>query len=66
MCASCEVFYINGVKCHELGCPDSWRDDNRSCEWCDGDFVPKFKEQNCCSADCASDYYGIDVEYPEV
>lgn len=27
MCDSCEVLTINGVYCHELGCPEAWKDE---------------------------------------
>ena len=26
MCQQCETVHINGVKCHEQGCPDAWMD----------------------------------------
>ena len=25
-CDGCAILSINGVLCHETGCPDSWRD----------------------------------------
>lgn len=34
MCLSCEVVNINGMNCHELGCPDSWRDYMYECQEC--------------------------------
>ena len=38
MCDSCNVLSINGVNCHELGCPDAWQDYEVKCKWCDNDF----------------------------
>ena len=57
MCNSCEVLYINGVKCHETGCPDSYKDETRSCKWCGCEFKPYDELQNLCSEDCAESYY---------
>ena len=34
MCQSCEVLNINGVNCHEIGCPDAWKDYTRECKEC--------------------------------
>ena len=31
-CASCEVLVINNVICHELGCPNAWKDETRECK----------------------------------
>jgi len=58
MCQSCEVVRINGVLCHEIGCPDAWQDYLVECAWCGSDFLPAFKGQDCCSADCAECYHG--------
>ena len=52
-CNSCEVLYINGVKCHETGCPEAWRDEVRECAWCPQTFTPEHKDQKYCSEDCA-------------
>lgn len=41
MCDSCEVVRINGVLCHEAGCPDAWRDRTRECDVCGCDFLPE-------------------------
>ncbi len=57
MCESCEVLYINGVKCHETGCPDQWKDYNKECKWCGSKFVPEEKQQECCSIECQQAYY---------
>ncbi len=56
MCDSCEVLYINNVKCHESGCPNAWKDEKRSCLWCGQIFTPEDKEQLFCNNECAEDY----------
>jgi hypothetical protein len=52
-CPSCEVLTINGVRCHEHGCPDAWREKTRECAECGSDFVPEYREQTFCSDECA-------------
>lgn len=56
-CNSCEILYINGVRTHEEGCPEEWKDYQRECLWCGGKFTPKDKMQLCCDSDCAEAYY---------
>ena len=51
MCNSCEVLNINGINCHEIGCPDSWKDYTRECKWCGYDFIPEESYQQFCE-DC--------------
>ncbi|KKL95470.1 hypothetical protein LCGC14_1854320, partial [marine sediment metagenome] len=41
MCSSCEAVMINGVHCHEFGCPDAWREKKRECPWCGQEFIPE-------------------------
>lgn len=55
-CASCEALMINGVYCHELGCPDAWKDEVRECKWCGRAFKPKEKPQHCCTKQCERAY----------
>lgn len=57
-CGSCEVLYINGVRTHEIGCPEAWREHSRECNWCGSEFKPETKHQDCCSPDCAEAYHG--------
>ena len=57
MCDSCEELNINGVNCHEFGCPDAWRDEIRECKWCGYEFKPEEKEERFCSTDCAEIYH---------
>lgn len=56
-CNSCEVLYINGIKTHEIGCPDSWKDYPTECKWCGQEFIPEEKHQECCSSECTENYY---------
>ena len=51
-CNDCEVVYINGVRCHEAGCPIAWVDHLRVCEWCGSEFMPEERYQQCCDEDC--------------
>jgi len=62
MCQSCEVLRINGVLCHESGCPDAWRDYDRECEECGCDFRPEERDQAFCSPCCAAAHYGQECD----
>jgi hypothetical protein len=55
-CASCEVLVINGLLCHETGCPDAWRDELRECKWCGTIFAPSESHERFCSEECAAAY----------
>jgi len=57
-CPSCEVLYINGVRCHETGCPDAWKDEVRECKWCGTEFKPLLPGMECCSHSCEVAYSG--------
>ena len=57
MCASCETMTVNGVLCHEIGCPDAYKDTKRECAWCGQEFVPGGRGQRCCSDECDEAYY---------
>jgi hypothetical protein len=56
-CDSCDACFINGVLCHEHGCPDAWREETRECKWCGGQFTPEDRAQVLCCEDCAEAYY---------
>lgn len=56
-CRSCSVLMINGMRCHEIGCPDAWRDAEYNCAWCGSTFEPEVKTQWACSDDCAEAYH---------
>lgn len=53
MCNACNVLNINGVNCHETGCPEAWRDYSRECNECGCDFQPESRYQSICD-DCAN------------
>ena len=55
-CDSCEVVMVNGVRTHERGCPDAWKDYKEECKWCGSEFKPKEKGQRCCSKSCEKSY----------
>ena len=57
MCDSCEVLYINNVKCHETGCPNTWKDEIRTCHWCGQEFKPEQKYIDFCCDDCGESFY---------
>jgi len=52
-CEACEILVINGVRCHEIGCPSAWRDEIRECKWCGCEFQPEGPRQDCCSEECS-------------
>ncbi len=56
-CDSCLMLSINGIVCHELGCPDAWRDEKRSCYNCGCEFTPAVRHQKCCDQECENSYY---------
>ena len=49
-CNGCNPVMINGVFCHEAGCPDEWRDYARACRVCGFDFYPHERFQNICES----------------
>lgn len=51
-CDGCSPSMINGVLCHEHGCPDAWRDHTAECFECGCDFLPRERGQRICD-DCA-------------
>ena len=57
-CSSCQLLRINGVVCHEIGCPEAWRDDTRTCPECGGVFAPEYRDDKFCSECCAANYAG--------
>ncbi len=57
-CPSCQILRINGVWCHETGCPDAYLDEVRECRECGGDFVPDSREDRFCGDECRAAYYG--------
>ena len=59
MCQSCEVLTINGVACHEIGCPDAWRDSDRECRECGEWFAPEASWQTFCDDSCYATHNGL-------
>lgn len=59
MCNSCVALKINGVLCHETGCPDAWKNEQRECGFCGEKFKPEYKNQNCCTQSCYNAYMGF-------
>lgn len=55
-CDSCQIVRINGVICHETGCPNAWKNAQRECPWCGRAFKPKERRQKCCSMGCTRSY----------
>ena len=47
-CDGCSPDVINGVFCHETGCPDAWRDYEIECRECGFDFQPEERDQVLC------------------
>lgn len=40
-CDQCEEMMINGVRCHETGCPNAWKGRPIECFECGCDYIPK-------------------------
>ncbi len=57
-CDSCEMLNINGVNCHEQGCPDAWRDREIECVECGFMFQPETRGEVTCSPCCHAHYAG--------
>ena len=53
-CDSCEMLGINGMACHETGCPDAWKDYKIACFQCGCDFQRENRHQAVCR-DCIED-----------
>jgi hypothetical protein len=61
-CRSCEQLRINGTVTHEMGCPDAWRDEIRSCKWCGIQFFAEEQHQDCCGHTCQVVYHGLECD----
>lgn len=67
MCQSCRANVVSygkfrKVTVHELGCPDAWQDELRSCGWCGSEFKPESRDQIFCDDFCYRAYHGIPEE----
>jgi hypothetical protein len=58
-CNSCQMIAINGIACHETGCPDAWRTIVAECKWCGQGFYPETKWQECCCHTCFTAYANV-------
>lgn len=59
-CLGCDFLHINGIGCHETGCPFAWRDEIRECDWCGNEFKPECERQAFCEEECYRAYFGIE------
>jgi hypothetical protein len=59
-CDGCNPSTVNGVLCHERGCPAGWRDRPIECKWCGAKFSPQYAGQACCDESCRCAFYGMD------
>ena len=57
MCEQCEMLSINGIACHETGCPLAWKT-KTECAWCGQTFAPESRGQRCCEHSCEVAYRG--------
>ena len=62
MCSQCEALTINGVYCHETGCPDAWKDKKAECKECGRVFEPEGKDEQFCSTECYCNYNDIPLD----
>lgn len=61
-CQSCQLLRINGVVCHEDGCPDEWQTEIRECKECGSTFKPEHRGDQWCHEDCRAMYYGLPMD----
>ena len=59
-CDGCSVATINGVRSHEHGCPEAWRED-KECKSCGSRYTPEHRDQEFCDYECYACYHGIDT-----
>ncbi len=60
-CDRCEVVRINGIVCHETGCPRQ----PKECKNCGQRFEP-VRGFQFCSDECYADWFGVlDYCYPD-
>lgn len=61
-CDQCEVLVVSGVRCHEQGCPDAWKDETRECKECGTKFKPTTRWDRHCSPCCWAVYTGSECQ----
>lgn len=64
-CEQCELMRINGIVCHERGCPLSHVGTLRECKWCGSEFAPEERGQQFCESSCYLAYNGLPDECEE-
>lgn len=47
-CDQCQALMINGVYCHETGCPNAHSLACRKCDECEIVYFPKYDRQRVC------------------
>lgn len=63
-CDQCSLMTIQGIVCHETGCPNAWRDPLTGepnpvmCFECGTMFAPEDSGQSLCDDNCSEAYYG--------
>lgn len=55
-CNQCDVMTINGMVCHETGCPSA-KYVAQDCKWCGQEFAPTDDNLNFCDDGCAEAFY---------
>ena len=55
-CDGCSPSSVNGILCHEQGCPDRWRDIPKECTECGAEFYTNSRHQRMCSV-CMEDSF---------
>lgn len=49
-CNDCSPTRINGILCHEQGCPSAWKDRPKTCSVCEANFyAPDNSGRKTCS-----------------
>ena len=61
-CNSCELLNINGLNCHETGCPDAWKDYEYDCRWCGSKLVNKEESTKFCDIHCYCMYSNLECQ----
>ena len=56
-CDQCEALTINGVYCHETGCPNAWKDYDVECRFCGSLFRPEYSGQAYCDDSCRETFH---------
>jgi len=59
-CDQCQMLAINGIACHETGCPSAWKEEERECAECGTAFCPEHSRDAYCSPCCYAAHNGLD------